>query len=317
MTEMGTRRRAVRSGTAGARRHRPVGLVLAVLLGVAFVVGLADLPREHAPLPAIALHALAIALPRWGTTEVVSEVVYGSRGFDTFGETMMLIAAVVSVLVLARSKEGRLEYVGESAAGQREQAAQDPGDDEYRDTAETAEEAEEHGREPEPTPDAVPLGTPRPDRSEGMSLVIRTAARPAAVVLAVAGVYLAAWGYTPGGGFPAGVVVTGIAILLYAALGRHAVRRVVRPVVLEPVEMVTGAAIGVVGVIGLVRHRSMFANWLPLAQQQTIFAGGNQQLYSALELIEVAVSLTIAVFALLGMGHDWAAGEDQSDESEE
>jgi multicomponent Na+:H+ antiporter subunit B len=92
---------------------------------------------------------------------------------------------------------------------------------------------------------------------------------------------------------------------------------VVRPTVLEPVEMLAGAAIGVVGIVGLVAHRSLFANWLPLAQQQTIFAGGNQQLYSALELVEVAVSLTIAVFALLGLGHDWAPDDDESDASEE
>jgi multicomponent Na+:H+ antiporter subunit B len=150
-----------------------------------------------------------------------------------------------------------------------------------------------------------------------MSVVVRTAARPAMVILGVAGVYLAAWGYTPGGGFPAGVIVTGIAILAYVALGRGAIRPVVRPKVLEPVEMLAAAAIALVGIFGLVRHHSLFANWLPLAQPQTIFAGGNQQLYSALELVEVAVSLTIAVFALLGMGHDWTPDEGQKDESEE
>jgi multicomponent Na+:H+ antiporter subunit B len=297
--------------------RRPVGATLAVLLGVTFVLGFVHLPRDGAPLPALARHALAIAKPRWGSTEVVSEIVYGSRGFDTFGETMLLIAAVVSVMTLARSREGRLGYVGESVAGKREQRTQDPGDDAWQDTAEQAEQAEEHGREPLPTPDELPLGTPGPDRSEAMTVVIRTAARPAALVLAVAGVYLAAWGYTPGGGFPSGVIVTGLAILLYAALGHRAVARVVRPTVLEPAEMLAGLAIAGLGIGGLVRHRSLFANWLPLAEQQTIFAGGNQQVYSALELVEVAVSITIAVFALLGMGHDWAPDDAESDKSEE
>jgi multicomponent Na+:H+ antiporter subunit B len=292
-----------------------VGLTLSLLLAVVFVVGFTGVPRETSKLPAIARHALAIAQPKWGTTEVVSEVVYGSRGFDTFGETMLLIAAVVSVMTLTRAREGRLEYVGESVAGQREQREQDPERGSDR-RGEQAEEAEEHGREPRDTPDELPVGTREPDASEGMSVVVRAAARPAAVVLAVAGVYLAAWGYTPGGGLPAGVVVTGVAILIYAAMGRRAVRRVVRPTVLEPAEMLAGLAIGGVGVIGLVQHHSLFANWVPLAQSQTIFAGGNQQLYSALELVEVAVSLTIAVFALLGMGHDWTA-DDEEDESEE
>ncbi|HVU92523.1 MAG TPA: MnhB domain-containing protein [Jatrophihabitans sp.] len=298
--------------------HRwPVGLALAAALAAAFAVGFLDLPREGTSLPAIARHALAIAQPQWDTTEVVSEVVYGTRGFDTFGETMLLIAAVVSVMTLARSREGRAEYVGESAAGEREQRSQDPGDAGPPDESEQAEEAEEHGAEPQPDPDALPIGSRRADAAEGMSLVVRTAAVPAAVILSVAGVYLAAWGYTPGGGFPAGVIVTGIAILVYVAFGRSVIRTVVRPTLLEPVEMLAGAAIGVVGLIGLVRHGSLFANGLPFAESQTIFAGGNQQLYSALELIEVAVSLTIAVFALLGMGHDWAPDDEEEDESEE
>ena len=49
------------------------------------------------PLPAVARYAMDVALPRWGLTEPVNEVVYGTRGFDTFGETFLLLAAVVSV----------------------------------------------------------------------------------------------------------------------------------------------------------------------------------------------------------------------------
>jgi multicomponent Na+:H+ antiporter subunit B len=298
--------------------HRwPVGLALTAMLAVAFVVGFLDLPREGTSLPAIARHALAIAQPKWHTTEVVSEVVYGTRGFDTFGETMLLIAAVVSVMTLARSREGRLEYVGESEAGEREQRSQDPGDQGPPDESEQAEEAEEHGAEPYPDPDSLPIGSRKADASEGMSLVVRTAAFPAAVILAVTGVYLAAWGYTPGGGLPAGVIVTGVVILVYVAFGRRVIRPLVRPTVLEPVEMLAGVAIGIVGLVGLIQHGSLFANWLPFAEPQTILAGGNQQLYSALELVEVAVSLTIAVFALLGMGHDWAPDDEEQDESEE
>lgn len=298
--------------------HRPwLGLPIAVALGAALIAGFAGLPRESARLPAIALHALAIALPRWGTTEAVNEIVYGSRGFDTFGETFILVAAIVSVVTLSRSKEGRLEYVGESDAAQKEQAAADPGGRAGDERAKQAEKAEEHGTEQLPDPDALPIGSRAPERTAAMSVVVRTAARPAAVILPVAGVYIAAWGYTPGGGFPAGVVLTGVAILLYAALGRRAVRTVVKPTLLEPIEMVGGLGIVAVGVVGLVRHRSMFANWVQLAEPQTILAGGNQQLYSLLELVEVAVSLTIAVFALLGMGHDWAPDDDSEDESEE
>ncbi|MCU1659737.1 MAG: hypothetical protein JWO57_4393, partial [Pseudonocardiales bacterium] len=143
----------------------------------------------------------------------------------------------------------------------------------------------------------------------------RVAARTAAVILAVAAVYLAAWGYSPGGGFPAGAALTGVVLLIYAALGYRSVQRVVRPSVLEPVEMAGAAAIIVIGLIGLFDKGSMFANWIHLAEPQTIRAGGTTQPFSAAELVEVATGLTIAIFALLGMGHDWTP--DRQDQRKE
>ena len=88
---------------SGEPRHRPwLAIVLVVALAVGLGVALVGLPREHAALPAIARRALAVALPRWHITEPVNEVVYGTRGFDTFGETFLLLAAVVSVVLLTR-----------------------------------------------------------------------------------------------------------------------------------------------------------------------------------------------------------------------
>ena len=82
-------------------------------LGAA-VVGI---PRDHAALPAVARYAMEVALPRWGLTEPVNEIVYGTRGFDTFGETFLLLAAVVSVVMITRSAEPRRGYFGESWPG--------------------------------------------------------------------------------------------------------------------------------------------------------------------------------------------------------
>jgi multicomponent Na+:H+ antiporter subunit B len=298
--------------------HHPWrGLVVVAAVAAALTAGFVGLPREHAALPAIARHAMEIALPKWGTTEVVSEVVYGSRGFDTFGETFLLLAAVLSVVVLSRTREPRAEYVGESSAGRTEQREFDPQDsgDENEAEARSAEEREEKGQ-PEALPDAdqLPLGAPGPERAEAMTVVVRGAARAAAVILAVAAIYLAAWGYTPGGGFPGGAALVGVAILLYTALGRRAVEKVVRPSVLEPIEVVGALAIVVIGVLGLVHHGSLFANWIHLASYQTIRAGGTQQPYSGSELVEVATGLGIAIFSLLGMEHDWAPDADDDDE---
>ena len=126
MTRAGIRERsavahaAAREVTEREPRHRPwLGALLVAGAAAALGVAMAGMPREHATLPLIARYALEIAIPRWKLTEPVNEIVYGTRGFDTFGETFLLLAAVVSVVVITRPREPRRGYFGESAAGAR------------------------------------------------------------------------------------------------------------------------------------------------------------------------------------------------------
>jgi multicomponent Na+:H+ antiporter subunit B len=318
---------APRRSRPEAREEEPahrrwVGAVLAVGLVAALGVAMAGLPSDHAPLPAVARYALAVSLPRWGLTEPVNEVVYGTRGFDTFGETFLLLAAVVSVILITRSREPRRGYFGESAAGAREQSQTDPVQpaDASEQEARAAEQGEQgddsrtessrDGDRPRPaTPDAVPLGTPAPETAEAMTVVTRTAIRMALPILAVAGLYLAAWGYSPGGGFPGGAVLVGVLLLAYAAFGRRRVARIIRPGLLEGIELGGATAIIVTELMGLVLRGSFSANWLPLAAPATILSGGIAQLFSGSELIEVGTGLAITIFALIGMEHDWTPDE--------
>lgn len=314
MTEGPSRESVLQKAHAPGGRRRPwSALAIVGVLVAVFVVGLVDLPRGHAPLPQVGRHAMQIALPDWGQTEVVSAIIYGARGFDTFGETFLLLAAVVSAITVCRAKERRHEYVGEENSGRlptgRDVGAKHDGSSQR---ARTAEHDEEHDSQPVDNYDDAPLGTRGPERATGMSVVARVGARVAAVILSVSGIYLAAWGFTPGGGFPAGAIIAGVMLLLYASLGHRAVRAM-RPTVLEPIELAGGVAIIVLGVLGIVLQGSMFANFLPLAQPQTIRAGGIEQLYSGAELVEVASGLVIAIFSLLGMRHDWAPA-DQEDQ---
>jgi len=296
--------------------RRWAGAILAAGMAVALAAAMISIPREHAALPAVARYALAVALPRWGLTEPVNEIVYGTRGFDTFGETFLLLAAVISVVMITRSREARRGYFGESQAGQREQAQADPvvetGATER--AARAAEHREQGGHAPgdpaEPdTPDATALGTPAPETADAMTVVVRTAIRIALPVLAVAGLYLVAWGYSPGGGFPGGAVLVGVLLLVYAGFGRRRISRIVRPALLESIELAGAGAIIMTELLGLLLRGSFSANWLPLAAPRTILSGGIAQLFSASELIEVGTGLAIAVFALIGMGHDWAPDE--------
>jgi multicomponent Na+:H+ antiporter subunit B len=310
-------RAADREATEREPRHRPwVGALLAAGIAAALGVAVAGIPREHAPLPLIARYALDIAIPRWKLTEPVNEIVYGTRGFDTFGETFLLLAAVMSVVVITRPREPRRGYFGEAAAGAREQEQDDPaaGTDATERKARSAERLEQDdkgpsGEEPAETPDAVPLGTPAPERAEAMTVVVRTAIRVVLPILAVAGLYLVVWGYSPGGGFPGGAVMLGVLLLVYAAFGRRKISRVIRPDLLENLELAGAGLIIMTEFLGLVFQGSFSANWLPLAQLMTPLSGGVAQLFSASELIEVATGLTIVVFALLGISHDWARDE--------
>lgn len=215
---------------------RGLGGLLVGGFAAVVAVGFTALPDGSNALPDIARHAMAIALPRWGTTEAVSEVVYGSRAFDTFGETFLLLAAVVAVLLLAgprtaigvrRRSQRRARRAGEGRPRRRPRPAGVTGACGGRPRA-----PRRAGARPEHADDDA-LGAPAPERAVAMTVVVRVGARVAAVILAVAGVYLAAWGYTPGGGFPAGVVLAGCVVLLYTALGHRAVRAAVRPATLR------------------------------------------------------------------------------------
>jgi multicomponent Na+:H+ antiporter subunit B len=306
--------------------RRGVGLVLVAALAVGLGAAMIDLPRETAALPAVAHEALRLALPGWHSAEPVSEVVYGTRGFDTFGETFLLFAAVFSVMVLTRHREPRSGFLGEEVAAKSEEDREDPppvvpAEERRARRAEREESAESPGGEggdapPLPAmPDRQPLGSPGPELASAMSVVARTAIRVAAPVLAMAGIYLCALGYTPGGGFPAGAVMLGVALLAYAGFGYPRVARVLKPNLIEAVEIVFGLVIIATEVLGLVFKGTVSANWLPLAPQQTIRAGGVLQVFSGSELVEVATGLILVVFALLGLRHDWTPDLEPDEES--
>ncbi|HWG23696.1 MnhB domain-containing protein [Actinospica sp.] len=293
-------------------RHRQrLGLLLTAATAVVLGAGYLAAPREHAPLPAVARYALTTSLPDWKLLEPVNEVVYGSRGFDTFGETFLLLAAVVSVIVLTRPREARRGYFGEHTAGEREQQEIDPvqaADAEERQTRAADErelEGDGHPQRYPDDPDAEPLGIHGPERAESLTVVTRTAIRLAAPVLAVTGCYLVAWGYSPGGGFPGGAVLLGVLLLAYAGFGRRRIARVVRPAPLETAEMAGALLIIGTELLGLLLKGSFSANWLPLTEPGTIRSGGIVQLFSVGEFIEVGTGLSIAVFALLGVRRDW------------
>jgi multicomponent Na+:H+ antiporter subunit B len=300
--------------TEPVHRRWPALLLTVGMLAV-LTVALVDLPDAGAPLPEVARQALAQSLPAFRTTEVVSAVVYGFRATDTFGETFLLLAAVVSVIVLSRAREPRRGFIGEERAGQEEQQETAGHDDETVEErrARQADE-EETGPRAHPEhedPDRGPVGTPAPETAAQMSVVARSAVRLVLPLLLVAGVYLVLQGYSPGGGFPAGGVVLGVILLMYAAFGYQRIAPAVRPAVFEVVELLGAVLVVAVLVLGLPLTGSFAGSWVPLAPEQTLRSGGSVQSFSLSEFVEVGAGLTIVVFAVMGMGGGWTAREEQ------
>ena len=141
------------------RRWTAAMLSAGVFTGL--VVAFTGLPDETAELPAVARRAMTGALPDFRTTEPVSAVVYGYRAMDTFGETFLLLAAVVAVMVLTRTREARHGFVGEEKAADDEQQDVDqPRGGSSSDDARRAERVEE-GRAPGRARDPRPGGARR------------------------------------------------------------------------------------------------------------------------------------------------------------
>jgi multicomponent Na+:H+ antiporter subunit B len=149
-----------------------------------------------------------------------------------------------------------------------------------------------------------------------MTVVVRGAVRVVSAVLLIVGVYLVAWGYSPGGGFPGGAVIAGVILLVYVGFGYRKVRKVVRPEVIEPLELGGALLIVLIESLGLVLKGSFSANFLPAGAVQTLQSGGVLQAFSGSELIEVSTGLTLAIFGLLSMGHDWSERDGDDDKGD-
>jgi multicomponent Na+:H+ antiporter subunit B len=289
------------------RLRRTAAVVLGGLTAAALAAALVDLPGDRAPIPAIARTAVDGAINTWHTPETVNAIVYGWRATDTFGETFLLLAAVIAVAVITRRRERRRVYLQEERLAQHEQEREG----EHAHAMSSAERAEQGEGNERADDDDGSIGRRERVRSQPMTIVVRGAALAVLPVVAVAGVEIAVLGFTPGGGFPAGAVLTGVTLLAYVAFGYGAVRRVVNPPVLEVGELAGAFLIVALGVAGLVAKGHFFANSLPLAGTGTIFGGGLLQAFSISELVEVSTGLAIVIFSILAMENEWAGQDDE------
>jgi multicomponent Na+:H+ antiporter subunit B len=98
---------------------RFLGLAMVVLLGAVLVWGATDLPQRGDPLSPAAIHEFVAvyyierAYAETRTPNMVTAVLVDYRGFDTFGEAVVVVAAAISCLLILPRRRPKVEGPGE------------------------------------------------------------------------------------------------------------------------------------------------------------------------------------------------------------
>jgi multicomponent Na+:H+ antiporter subunit B len=133
----------------------------------------------------------------------------------------------------------------------------------------------------------------------GMTLIVKTTVRLLAGFMAIFAAYLALTGHqTPGGGFPAGVVLASIFMLLLLAFGAARKREHILHTVLVRWESVGAGAFLAVAVLGFVGG-GFFGHFLTRNAEQHLFSSGSILLSNVAIALKVGAGLFGAFLAVV------------------
>jgi multicomponent Na+:H+ antiporter subunit B len=142
-------------------------------------------------------------------------------------------------------------------------------------------------------------------REDGMSLIVKTAARWLKPFILLFGVYIVLYGHlTPGGGFAGGVVVACAFILLTLAYGQVTASRILRTGIASELDSVGALIFLVVAVLGLFTVNVFFGNFIETTEgaQFRLLSGGVIPICNVGIGLKVGMSLFL-VFAMLSALH--------------
>jgi multicomponent Na+:H+ antiporter subunit B len=133
---------------------------------------------------------------------------------------------------------------------------------------------------------------------EGMTLIVRNTARLVTGFIAVFALYVAVTGHlSPGGGFPAGVMLAAAAVLVVLAFGHDVGHRLVGEARCHGWEGVGALAFVVIAVAGWTVG-TFFANVLPLGETGHLASGGTIVFSNLAIVLKVGAGLAGAFIAL-------------------
>jgi multicomponent Na+:H+ antiporter subunit B len=132
---------------------------------------------------------------------------------------------------------------------------------------------------------------PRPGEDEEHDETLRVTLMLVVGPCLVIAAWLAAFGYvTPGGGFQAGVLFAGVALLVYLGVGQHAFARAGRDDLVDPLEGLGAGGYVVIGLAALIAGMPFLHNLLGRGVPGTLRSGGSIGFLSWASAIEVAAA---------------------------
>lgn len=134
----------------------------------------------------------------------------------------------------------------------------------------------------------------------GMTVIVRTIARPLFPLTLLFGAYIVIYGHiTPGGGFPGGVIIAASVLMLILAHGIGLARKRVSSMHAEVLESIGGVAIVVLGLFGLLLGAFFLQNVFPLGGLGQLFSAGNLPLLYLGAGVKVAAGIILILYAML------------------
>ena len=165
---------------------------------------------------------------------VCFSVVFNFRGYDTMGESFILIAALAGALCILRNSKTRAEEIAEQSKSKEQRIAEA-----------AAAAAEEERREAE--------AEAKRTQKRALSIIVRFTANLFLPLACTFGGYVVLHGdSSPGGGFQGGVLIASAVLLVFLAYGGKSLGKVFKYDFLHQTETIAEViyiAIGLIGVL--------------------------------------------------------------------
>lgn len=135
-------------------------------------------------------------------------------------------------------------------------------------------------------------------KETGMSLIVKTVTRWIKGFIFLFGCYVFTYGHlSPGGGFPAGVIIAAVFVLLMLAFGKEYAESKLWPGLASELDSLGALVFLFIGILGIYFSGALFANFI-----EKYFPTGNFRVFSAgvipLQNLAIAIKVGTSLFMI-------------------